>query len=126
MSFKSTTSDKLSKVGKEENDTDSEKSRSSSVCPVDSTTKFVAGGNKGRSRNFIPTHMCIILHVIITSIEGRVTSSLIMPSRAVHEAAIQQVTVKFNVIQVQLWASIMNWSPYHNGSCKSTQNTNYS
>ena len=39
----------------------------------------------------------------------------------VHETVTHQMTVEFKLLQVQLWLSIMNQSPNHNGSW-STEN----
>ena len=36
----------------------------------------------------------------------------------VYETATHQVTVEFKLLQVPLWPSTMNQSPYQNGSCK--------
>ena len=40
------------------------------------------------------------------------------------ETAIHQMTVKFKLLQVTLWPSTMNQSPYRKGSCKRPRNTN--
>ena len=40
----------------------------------------------------------------------------------VHKTAIHQNIVKIKLLQVTLWSSIMNQSPYYNGSCKSETN----
>ena len=37
----------------------------------------------------------------------------------VHKTETHHVTVEFLLLQVQLWPSTVNQSPYHNGSCKS-------
>ena len=41
----------------------------------------------------------------------------------VHEKATNQMTVEFNLLQVQLRPSIMNQSQYHNGNFKMARNT---
>ena len=39
----------------------------------------------------------------------------------VHEIATHQVTAEFKLLQVPLWSSTMNQSPYHNESCNSPE-----
>ena len=42
----------------------------------------------------------------------------------VHETATHQMTVEFKLLQIPLWPSTMNQSPYHNVSCKMPRNKN--
>ena len=58
----------------------------------------------------------ILLHVTILLF-------LIKNCMIVHETTTHRMTVEFKLLQVSLWPSTMNQSPYHNGSCKRPKNT---
>ena len=43
----------------------------------------------------------------------------------VHETATHQMTVECKLLQVSLWPTTMNHSPYNNRSCKWSQNAKF-
>ena len=57
-------------------------------------------------------------NLLVTSLDGYCRDMI------AQETAIHQTTVEFKLLQVPLWPSTMDQSPYYNGSCKRPRNTN--